>query len=168
VNDVASTFYAALVDKTDAGEALAALDNRLFPDAPDFAAGPRGMQLGPPLGWLAVDPARALDVMRGSRWQVYEGRIAFQLIAGVPVNPSDVGWTTAREACETLFAAAERVLFGLRSKTSATNPLGCWHDMTFSAAEGEFDAGPSSFKGLRVYTKVFDCRFRFRRYRAVA
>jgi len=162
MNDVVTTFHAALVAETGTGEALESVAGHIYRDAKDVQV--EGLSF--PIIILAPMTAQPLPATKGSQYVISEGVIGVQLLARVDVE-TDAAWDDGREAVEDLRVALERVLLDNVAVVSVTNPLGCWHDMDFAVGEGgRAESGPEFLGACACYGLTVACSFRFTRLRA--
>lgn len=162
MNDVLSTLRDELVSATANGQPLEAFQGSVHVDADamGFGASTRW-----PLMILRPAPAVVVDQARGSRFVVQQGTIFVSMYEPIDDGNSPVA---ARQACDTHRENLERVLLGLRTKTTNAHPTGCWSRMRFELAEagGGMGTGPFDLHGIECYRAVYALDFRFARERA--
>lgn len=152
----------ALVDETDAGEALEDVVDRVYLNGDDF----QGAEAFPLLLVLS-DGSTSNDMLRGSRQVAFDGNAT--IACAVFCDHEQPGAAqAAHDAAHQLAARVERVLCGQRSRTRAEEPTNAWHHLSFMRGEGgtAADEGLSDVLGISAYVVPVHVGFRFIRGRA--
>lgn len=168
MKDVIAEFYTAISAKATAGEALEDASDRVYlnTDDQDF-----DHDLTLPAIFLDPHHEMPLDACQGSEHVINRGVIEVVCVVDLD-RMATGGHDTAQDAAGDLRGNLERVLVGLRTKTSAGHPTGVWHHMDWMAGSAGVSAGftdgPQALRGRRCYIDSVLCHFTFRRTRQAA